>query len=75
MVMKAVTAERSSVSFCTFVPAAALVFVLLYQQLRQYLYFCTGQTCDDDEEDEEEDAVERVQLSKISTSVPNIQVL
>jgi hypothetical protein len=27
---------------CTFVPASASVFVLVYQLLRQYLYFCTS---------------------------------
>ena len=30
-------ARRVSVSICTFAPAAASVFVLLYQKLRQYL--------------------------------------
>jgi hypothetical protein len=31
------------VSICAFVPADASVYVLLYQQMCQYLYFCTSQ--------------------------------
>ena len=37
--LRAATAR--SVSMCAFVPAAASVCVLLYQQLRQDVYFCT----------------------------------